>query len=379
MKKRFVTMFPQLENVHLMKDVGMIPYLIDKKFNYEGCVACYNTDSSSYDYKKIFDHLKLLKINKRFKNFLLNEIIFLINETKNIDILNIYCFSKESLIKILVYKTIRFIIRRPGTIYLKLDTDGRIKKHKINSIKSFKYIIISRILKLVDLISVESYDLAKFLNKNWPVKVEYLPNGFYDFEIRNKIDIKIKENTIITVGRIGAKQKGTDIILEAFKIIANDLPRWNLKIIGPIEKNFQPFIDHYLLDNLDIKNRIIFTGNITNKSDLENEYRRAKIFCLPSRWESFGLVLVEALSNGCRVVSSDLEAARDILNSEKYGDFFEIEDVKGLANKLLTNCREYAPTNDYCNQAQDFVYENFYWPKIVSKLKDLLENKIVSK
>jgi len=372
MKKKFVTIFPQFEDVHLLKDVGIIPYLMDKIFDYDGYVACYDTDILNNN-KEIFKYLKFLKIKKQFKNDLLNEILFLIKESKKIDILNIYCFSKESLIKIVLYKTIKFITGKTGIIYLKLDTDSRIKKHKINSSKSIKYFLISKILKLVDLISVESSGPAKFLNENWPVKVEYIPNGFYDFNNRNIIDINTKENIILTVGRIGSEQKATEILLEAFKNIADKIPDWNLKIIGPIEKNFQENIDKYFTDNKELKNRVIFTGNITNKTILEDEYQRAKIFCLPSRWESFGLVLVEALSNGCRIISSDLESTKDILKDGKFGDVFPIDNIDVLSEKLLKNCTKFKLTTDYCNEAQNFAYKNFYWPNIISKLNSKLK------
>ena len=41
MKKRFLTLFPELENVHLMKDVGMIPYIMHKEFGYDSYIASY--------------------------------------------------------------------------------------------------------------------------------------------------------------------------------------------------------------------------------------------------------------------------------------------------------------------------------------------------
>ena len=48
MKKRFLTLFPELENVHLMKDVGMIPYIMHKEFGYDSYIASYCSRKLEY-------------------------------------------------------------------------------------------------------------------------------------------------------------------------------------------------------------------------------------------------------------------------------------------------------------------------------------------
>ena len=45
---RFVTMYPETENVHLIKDVGMIPFIMHKKFAYDSTIVCYKNEDYSY-------------------------------------------------------------------------------------------------------------------------------------------------------------------------------------------------------------------------------------------------------------------------------------------------------------------------------------------
>lgn len=57
---------------------------------------------------------------------------------------------------------------------------------------------------------------------------------------------------------------------------------------------------------------VILLGNIEDKNLLYDDYDRAKVFLLTSRWESFGIVLVEALRFGNYIIATEIE------NEEQY-------------------------------------------------------------
>lgn len=78
-----------------------------------------------------------------------------------------------------------------------------------------------------------------------------------------------------------------------------------------------------------MENRITihpFTNNI------QDYYSKAQVYVLSSRWEGFGLVLVEAMSHGLPVVSSDLPTSLEIMGD--FGIYFKNEDINDLAKKL---------------------------------------------
>ena len=67
-------------------------------------------------------------------------------------------------------------------------------------------------------------------------------------------------------------------------------------------------------------------------SDIQSHYSEAQIYVLSSRWEGFGLVLVEAMAHGLPVVSSDLPTSHEIMGD--FGMYFNNGDAEALAMKL---------------------------------------------
>jgi glycosyltransferase involved in cell wall biosynthesis len=132
-----------------------------------------------------------------------------------------------------------------------------------------------------------------------------------------------KENIIITVGRIGTEQKNNQMQLEALSGL--DLKDWKFVFIGPIENDFLPHTKN-------LPSNIIFTGNITDRAEIYNWYKRAKVFCLTSGWESWCLAMVDSLYFGCEIVSTNVGCFEDITNKE-FG--YEIKNADDLRNVLL--------------------------------------------
>ena len=130
----------------------------------------------------------------------------------------------------------------------------------------------------------------------------------------------------LAVGRFSKKHKGFDLLIEAFNIFAKKNSEWKLDIVG--EGDEEPLYNS-LIKKYKLQNRIIihpFTNNI------QDYYTKSQVFVLSSRWEGFGLVLVEAMSHGLPVVSSDLPTSLEIMGD--IGIYFKNEDINDLAQKL---------------------------------------------
>ncbi|MBU3073206.1 glycosyltransferase [Clostridium estertheticum] len=363
----FVTLFPETENIHLTKDVGMIAYILHKYYGYNSTIACYK--NGEYDY--LNNEVKGLKIDfiKRYTGKRrIDVIIYLIKNVRKTNILHLFHLSSRSLCCAFIYK----LLNPKGQVYLKLDADYRIKEFDFNK-RGIKGTIKRWLMKKCKLISIETKNLHKYTNNNWNLNVEYIPNGFYDYGIRNNVNYEEKENIICTVGRIGTNQKATEVLLEGFKIAADKIKDWKLKIIGPIEDEFRSYIDNFYKENPNLKERIIFTGPIYDRKKLENEYRKAKVFCLTSRYESFGLVFLEAMKNGCYIITSNVESSSDITDNKKYGDIFSVDDEVGLAQCFSKTCNQENKIKENCSSIQSYAYERFYWPTICKKIDSLLK------
>ncbi len=361
-KKTFVTLFPETENFHLTKDVGMIAYILHKYFNYDSIMVCYKNG----EYPYLNNEVKGLKID--FMERITGDSEedgkkYLIKNAARIDILHLFHLCKRSLNLIVTYKS----LNPKGKVYLKLDASVYDKKITLSE-------PIINILKLCDLISIETKHLYDYFNENWPITVEYIPNGFYDHVKREEVEFEEKENIICTVGRIGTRQKDNETLMEAFKLASPSLPGWKLKLIGPVREEFKTYITDFFDKNPHLKDKVIFTGEISDKKVLNEEYKKAKIFCMTSLpMESFGLVFVEAARNGCFIISSDIPSAWDVTDNKKFGEIFEVGNIVQLSELLVHSCGDEERLRNTCKPIQSFMYENFYWVDICRKIDEFLK------
>ena len=98
-------------------------------------------------------------------------------------------------------------------------------------------------------------------------KTIYLPNGYDNLFVEKNFKIKEfkeKENIILTVGRLGTKEKNTELLLESLKEI--DLNDWKVILIGSEIEELLKYKEKYFKENPKLKEKIIFTGEIKDKS-----------------------------------------------------------------------------------------------------------------
>lgn len=369
LKPRLVTLFPETENIHLMKDVGMIPYILHRYYNYDSTIVCY--ENGDYPYlKEITKGLKVEFLEKRIENrkdnaydaSILDGISYLDKHAKQIDILHVFHLSDRTLPWINLFKK----LNPKGKVYLKLDSNEESKKLILP-------VSIISTLRLCDLVSVETKELYEHLNKQWPLKIEYIPNGFYDYGRRENVSFEEKENIICTAGSIGSHKKRHDILIEAFGLAYPHITNWKLKLIGSIDPQFHSYLSKYFEKYPHLREQIIFTGKITDRNQLENEYKKAKIFCLSSISEGFPLVFTESARNGCFIISTNVFAARDVTDNKKFGDIVEINNIQQLADSLIHHCNNENRLFEGCKGIQDHMYKNFYWVDICGKINRYLQ------
>ena len=131
----------------------------------------------------------------------------------------------------------------------------------------------------------------------------------------------------LAVGRFSHRHKGFDLLIKAFHIFAQHHSDWTLDIVGEgVEKEL--YIS--LIQKYNLEDRVFihpFTKNI------QDYYSKAQVYVLSSRWEGFGLVLVEAMAHGLPIVSSDLPTSKEIMGD--FGLYFKNDDIKALADCLV--------------------------------------------
>jgi glycosyltransferase involved in cell wall biosynthesis len=87
------------------------------------------------------------------------------------------------------------------------------------------------------------------------------------------------------------------------------------------------------LDDIKIPENVFFTGALKGE-ELQQQYRTADVFCLPSIEEGQALVLGEALSFGIPIVATTNTGVTDIIVNGKEGFVVPIRDAGSIAEKL---------------------------------------------
>lgn len=156
---------------------------------------------------------------------------------------------------------------------------------------------------------------------HFPVEVIYNPLTLIPEKPSSGISKKF-----LAVGRFSRLHKGFDLLIDAFHLFAKEDKEWTLDIVGEgvEEPLYRKQIEKYHLED-----RVTihpFTNHV------QSFYSEAQVYVLSSRWEGFGLVLVEAMAHGLPIISSDLPTSKEIMGD--YGIYFENGNVHQLAQKM---------------------------------------------
>ncbi len=131
---------------------------------------------------------------------------------------------------------------------------------------------------------------------------------------------------VIAVGRY-VYQKGFDLLIDAWKIVNQKHPDWELHIYGNGNKtDYTEQVNRNGIKNCFLENAV---------NNIEDKYAESSIFVLSSRFEGFGMVLAEAMSCGLSCISFACPCGpKDIINDGVDGILVENNNIEKLAEKI---------------------------------------------
>jgi len=258
----------------------------------------------------------------------------------------------------------------------------RLHKSPIKTVRdAIRYFLFSSQLFLVDTpVCFTEYE-EKILSKIVSPKDKFriIPIGC-NFEIRTSE----KDNYILTVSRWWSDRKNLHTILKVFSEVTKQ-EKCKLVIVGkfheggyyiPDENRYEAG-DEYkqkimkLVEELNLGDYVEFVGIKVGK-ELQELYRKAKIFYLPSKNETFGMVFVEAMASGTPIVAMKNSAVEYVVKDEVTGFLRNTEEEqKEAILRLLTDEKLYKDMQESClKEAEKYRWENVgkEWEKLIDAL-----------
>lgn len=372
---KIVVLFERLQNVHLLKDVGMVPYLLAKEMGCDTEVVGYRNDVDYPYLKEPLSDLRVRFIGNRFVNRW-QAYIWLWTNAREIDILTLFHICTPSIYHGLIYK-----FRNPGGyLYLKADLAGEQVgyarlfqiKNPLSGLK--RWLLTKALVAKIDLVSVESNRSFQKVRAIPKEKIIHIPNGFWGW-LADYYDVAprlfaIKGNRILLVARHGDHAKNSELMLEALRLIpSSSLADWEIFFVGTATDAFRQEFSRFQADRSELANQVRLVGEIVDKKQLLELYAGSKLLILPSRTESFPLVCCEALYFGnALIMTREITSSVDLTDDERAGLVFNNENARDLAEKLVALISDSTKLKQMCEHAADYAGQHLVWETIVARL-----------
>ena len=161
-----------------------------------------------------------------------------------------------------------------------------------------------------------------------------------------------KKKVIMASGRLDAwHYKGFDILIKAWGKIASEYPEWKLEIAGNGKATSLSYLKEIVKQENIKDSQMKFLGFC---NDIKSLYEYSSIFVLSSRYEGFGMVLIEAMSQGCACIACDYKGRqREIIQDDLQGIVCPVDDVEALSSAIARMITD----NEYREECQHNAIE----------------------
>lgn len=254
---------------------------------------------------------------------------------------NMECSKKKKLIYICIEKALAYFC----------DNIVAISEYEKESAIENRICDINKIQVIFNGIDIKEYERSS-INKN-------------QFKINNRIP---KESLVIgMVGRI-SKQKSPDIFIKAALKIKQQVPNAFFVIVGDGEE--RNYIED-LIKEVGLQESVLITGWVKNSYEYIKSFDVAMLL---SRWEGFGLAIVEYMICEVPVIATDVDAIPNLITNNRNGVLVKVDDV----NETFDACMKILNNNNFkksiVKNAKNIVLEKFNIERVVYQHNQLFES-----
>jgi len=215
------------------------------------------------------------------------------------------------------------------------------------------------------------------ISRYFPDDYQVIPNGidaqqFGDPGIESVERFNDGRPNILFVGRLD-KRKGFRYLLQAFALVVQAVPNARLMVVGAYSKeDKEPFVryawEHHLIG-------VKFVGRVSPQ-ELPRYYKTCDLFCAPSTgFESFGIVLLEAMAAGKPIVATGIAGYRSVLEHGREGLLVEPENESALAEAIIRVLRDPSLRSSMGEQGR-LKAQQYDWPIVARRVLSMYERAL---
>lgn len=235
-------------------------------------------------------------------------------------------------------------------------------------------VVLRRLMQRLDARTVVSPAVLPYITRYFPGEYQVIPNGIDTEKFGPHVQPLKKYDdgklNILFVGRLD-KRKGFQHLLHAFPEIKARVPEARLLVVGAYDKEDKEKYVRYVRKRglRDVK----FVGYVSAE-DLPRYYRTAHVFCAPATgFESFGLVLLEAMATGTPIVASDIPGYHHVVTHGREGLLVPPMDEAAIASAIIQLLRD-AALRERLGACGRETAQHYAWPRIAERTMELYEN-----
>jgi len=237
----------------------------------------------------------------------------------------------------------------------------------------FGYRIVSAANQIIASSRVESAQYSEVLPKICNKPLSYVPNGIdqstyaklpEERQFREKYNISSSSNMILYLGRVH-KGKGIDTLVRAFSDLELE-QKCYLVIVGPDDgylSQLKKLRDEFNCDN------ILFPGPKYGDEKLA-AYLDADVFVLPSNYDSFGNVVIEAMACGTPTVTTDACGVSEWVDHESH------RSVASTPQGLRTGIESILENSYSPSSIRQYIWGNFAWKAVATDMEDIYKEVV---
>lgn len=289
-------------------------------------------------------------------------------EDKNIDVIHGHGAKGGIYARALGLFTSTKIIYTPhgGSVH---SSFGKVQTLFYKIIESLMYFLTDRVVvesKYTD----EKYQKILFFNTQKSRKIILNYNGIDCQTINDKYTVK-KFNNPIVISSFGMLRyvKGQDILINAVKKLIDEglMLRLNIYGEGDSREEYQALIEANSLK------KYVFLHGETDQ--VESKMKESDIVIQPSRFESFGYVLLEAMCVGIPIIASNTGGMSEIMEHRNNGLIFKNEDIDSLAEEIRYMIANESDIENYIIEGKNTIVSRFSSKSMCDNLNKIYKEK----